>query len=212
MDLSERTAASTKEISILIKSLQKESDNAVRSMDLGLKRVEEGAELSHEAGTSLKKILGGANKSKDMISHIAAATVEQQKGSEQVKEAMENVNQIVMRIAQATLEQSKGSELIVEATEVMRDSTGHVKRATQEQSKGGRQIAGAIEKITTMTNFVNKATHEQAQGVSLIVVDIEDIKSLTGKYGTAAKGMHDAVDSLVHQTEILGEEIKKFKV
>ena len=212
MDLSERTAASTKEISLLIKSLQKESDNAVRSMELGLKRVEEGADLSEEAGASLKKILDGANKSKDMISHIASATVEQQRSSEQVKEAMESVNQIVMRIAQATLEQSKGSELIVQATEVMKDSTGHVKRATQEQSKGGRQIAGSIEKITTMTNFVNKATHEQAKGVDLVVVDIEEIQNLTGRYGEAAKGMRDSVDLLVHQTEILGEEIRKFKV
>lgn len=212
MDLSERTAASTKEISMLIKSLQKESDNAVRSMELGLKRVEEGADLSEEAGSSLKKILDGANKSKDMIGHIASATVEQQRASEQVKEAMESVNQIVMRIAQATLEQSKGSELIVQATEVMKDSTGHVKRATQEQSKGGRQIAGSIEKITTMTNFVNKATHEQAKGVELVVVDIDEIQNLTGKYGEAANGMQQSVDLLVHQTEILGEEIKKFKV
>ncbi|MDH3972792.1 MAG: methyl-accepting chemotaxis protein [Deltaproteobacteria bacterium] len=212
MDLSERTAASTKEISGLIKALQKESDNAVKSMELGLKRVEEGADLSQEAGASLEKILNGSIRSKDMISHIAAATVEQLKGSTQVKEAMENVNNIVMRIAQATYEQSKGSELIVNATEAMKDSTGHVKRATQEQSKGGRQITAAIEKITTMTNFVNRASQEQAQGVSLVVRDIEEIKRLTGEYGTAVSGMHDAVESLISQTEVLGNEIKKFKV
>lgn len=212
MDLSERTADSTKEIALLIKSLQKESDNAMRSMELGLKRVEEGADLSEEAGSSLKKILDSANKSKDMIGHIASATVEQQRSSEQVKEAMESVNQIVMRIAQATLEQSKGSELIVQSTEIMKDSTGHVKRATQEQSKGGRQIAGSIEKITTMTNFVNKATHEQAKGVELVVVDIDEIQKLTVNYGEAAKGMQSSVDLLVHQTEILGEEIRKFKI
>lgn len=212
MDLSERTAASTKEISALIKALQKESDNAVKSMELGLKRVEEGADLSQEAGTSLEKILNGAIRSKDMISHIAVATVEQLKGSNQVKEAMENVNNIVMKIAQATYEQSKGSELIVNAAEAMKDATGHVKRATQEQSKGGKQITAAIEKITTMTNFVNRASQEQAQGVSLVVRDIEEIKRLTSEYDTAVGGMHEAVEMLIDQTEILDNEIKKFKV
>ncbi len=212
MDLSERTAASTKEISTLIKSLQKESDNAVRSMDMGLKRVEEGADLSQEAGASLEKILNGAMKSKDMVGHIASATVEQLKGIDQVKGSMENVNNIVMRIVQATQEQSRGSELIVKATEMMKDATGHVKRATQEQSKGGKQITTAIEKITNMTNFVNSATQEQAGGVKHVVGDIEEIKKLAGAYGVAVKGMFEAVESLIAQTEILGEEIQNFKV
>ena len=211
-DLSERTAASTKEIASLIKAVQNESNNAVKSMEFGSQSVSEGVELSQEAGESLEKILLSAMKSKDMINHITKATTEQLKGSQQVKEAMENVNHLIMRIATATQEQSKGSELIIEATESMKDATDHVKRATQEQSKGGKQITEAIENITNMTNFVNGAIQEQADKVRLMVGSTDEIKDLSLQYRAVVNDMNAAVDSLVSHTEILSKEIEDFKV
>lgn len=211
-DLSERTASSTKEIASLIKAVQIESGNAVASMELGSKRVGEGVVLSEEAGTSLEKILQGALRSKDMVIHIAKAAAEQLKGSQQVKEAMENVNHLIMRIAMATQEQSKGSELIIKVTETMKDATSHVKRATQEQSRGGRQITEAIENITNMTSFVNRTTQEQSKGVSVVISNIEKIRKLSKEYGKAAESMNVAVGVLIEQSEILESEASKFKV
>lgn len=207
-DLSERTAMSTKEISTLIGALQSESTNAAKAMDQASKNVVIGVELSQEAGVSLEKILWSASKSKDMTNKIASATLEQSKGSNQVKEAMENVNQLITRVARATHEQSIGSEMIIQATESMRDATGHIQRATQEQSKGGKQITHAIENITNMTISVNIATREQSTGVGYIVESIENIKKLYEEYGTVINEMNETVNALVAQTEILNTEIK----
>src|SRR5213083_2229946 len=55
-DLAERTGASTKEISDLIRSVQDESKNVVVAMDRGVKKVEEGVRLGQEAESALKKI------------------------------------------------------------------------------------------------------------------------------------------------------------
>ncbi len=208
-ELSERTAMSTKEISTLIQSLQNEAVNAAKAMDQASENAVIGVGLAQEAGVSLEKILWSASKSKDMTIQIASATLEQSKGSSQVKEAMENVNHLIMRVAKATQEQSKGSEMIIQATESMKDATGHVKRATQEQSKGGKQITQAIENITNMTNFVNNATREQATGVGYIVESVENIKKLSEDYGTVIDEMNKTVNSLIAQTDLLKTEIKE---
>src|SRR5437870_7745307 len=49
-ELSERTAASTREIAGLIQSVQSEVANALASMSEGTKLVEHGVTLSHQAG------------------------------------------------------------------------------------------------------------------------------------------------------------------
>src|SRR6266699_998625 len=55
-ELAERTASSTKEIASLIRSVQEEVGNALRTMSSGSKLVEQGVDLSHEAGRALGRI------------------------------------------------------------------------------------------------------------------------------------------------------------
>src|SRR5213083_2777793 len=62
-ELSERTAASTREIAGLIRSVQEEVGNALRTMGEGTKLVERGVGLSHQAGKALNNILDSASKS-----------------------------------------------------------------------------------------------------------------------------------------------------
>src|SRR5438132_9104815 len=64
-ELSERTAASTREISALIRSVQEEVGNALRTMGEGTALVDQGVGLSHEAGKALNNILDSASKATD---------------------------------------------------------------------------------------------------------------------------------------------------
>ena len=54
-ELSARTASSTKEITKLIASVQKESKNAVDAMEDGTRRVEEGVRTVDELGDTLRR-------------------------------------------------------------------------------------------------------------------------------------------------------------
>jgi methyl-accepting chemotaxis protein len=53
------------------------------------------------------------------VGEIARATVEQARGSQMIKEAMEQVSDMVSQIANATTEQGRGSDLIMSAVERM---------------------------------------------------------------------------------------------
>src|SRR5512138_151522 len=70
-DLAERTGASTKEISELIRAVQDSSKMAMQAMDRGVRNVEEGVRLGQEAETALKKIQESSQKSTQMVKAIA---------------------------------------------------------------------------------------------------------------------------------------------
>ncbi|MBI5496520.1 MAG: methyl-accepting protein [Deltaproteobacteria bacterium] len=160
-DLAERTAASTKEIATLIKSVQDESRNAVESMQEGERNVEAGVGLSREADGALRKILDSAQKSTQMVKAIAQATVEQAKGSKVVADAVERIAKTVQQVAAATAEQARGSEQIMKSAERMKGITQHVERSTQEQSKGSKQVSKSIESIHETVGQIHKAHREQ---------------------------------------------------
>ena len=75
--LSNRTAASTRQIATIVRSIQEEIREVVASIGEGKARVEEGVEKSALARQRLEEIMRLAADSTDMISQIATATEEQ---------------------------------------------------------------------------------------------------------------------------------------
>jgi methyl-accepting chemotaxis protein len=210
--LAERTASSTKEIDTLIKTVQRDVGNAVQTMAGGSNAVEEGVQLSVQAGENLKKILDSARNSSDMAKEIAKATEEQAKGIRSINQAIEQIREMMMQITKATTEQKSGSEQIISAVENMREMTNYVNRAQMEQSKGSKQITMAIENVTEMVTHILKATGEQAKGSEQIVKIVEFFKEINQKNVDSVAEMNRALSLLLEQTSILKQEISIFKV
>jgi methyl-accepting chemotaxis protein len=196
-DLAERTAASTKEIATLIKSVQDESRNAVESMFEGERNVEAGVALSREADGALKKILDSAQKSTQMVKAIAQATVEQAKGSKVVADAVERIAKTVQQVAAATAEQARGSEQIMKSAERMKTITQHVERSTQEQAKGSKQVSRAIESIHEMVGQIHRSQREQHQVAEVTVA--------------GARKMRDGLGQVTRNAESLKAQARQLK-
>jgi methyl-accepting chemotaxis protein len=211
-DLAERTGASTKEISELIRSVQEESKNAVQAMERGVKAVEEGVRLGQEAEGALRKIQESSRKSTQMVSAIARATVEQSRGSKQVTMAINRIAETVQQIAAATAEQARGSEQIMKSAEKMKIITKHVERSSQEQSRGSKQITKAIESITEMVNHINRAQKDQTKGSEQVMSAVVQIKQVAEEQTTSVRELESAISELVNQAQVLGGEVKRFKL
>jgi methyl-accepting chemotaxis protein len=211
-NLADRTASSTKEITQLIGNVQSGSKDAVKSIKEGAKNVEEGVELSLEAGDALKKILESAGYSTEMARKIEHATVEQSNGVRLVTEAMERINMMVQQIARATHEQSKGSEKIMLSSEKMRDMTQRVKISTEEQARGSREITKAAENVTGRVEQIARGVDTQKQGTEVIVRSMGDIQRIASENVSLVSGMNKAVDTLTEQARLLKREMDKFRV
>ncbi len=209
-DLAERTAFSTKEISQMIESIQKEVGDAVNAMKDSSKNVIEGMNLSRDANNALNKILNSADKSAQMSKHIEKATKEQAKALHQVNKSVQSITDMVRQIAYATQEQTKGSGQIIDSVEKMRDISGQVRQAITEQTKGSKQINNAVESVNQKVHLIVRATQEQKIGSEQIVHSIEQIRDITLQNLDSFTEIKKTIDTLVDQADILKAEMKKF--
>lgn len=211
-DLAERTAASTKEISQLIRTVQEESQRSVKTVNLGMKTVEEGVHLAQRAGETLKKIYQSSQTTRMMSNEIAKATSEQVKGNRMITESIEKMATMVEEISKATGEQSQGSDQIMRAAQKMRDITIQVKNAIQEQAKGSKHITNATENTRDMVNYINTATQTQQKSTEQVVKSIENIKKISQHTIDSVSKLDRAVASLTGAAESLQMIVSRFKV
>ena len=211
-DLSERTASSTREITGLIRSVQDEVGNALRSMGVGTKLVEDGVSLSHEAGKALNNILESATKASGMGREIAAATREQATGSESVTRSVEKLQELVKQISNATSQQSQGSNHIMRAVESMREVTKYVRQAMGEQRSGSTMISAAAERMIDMIHEIFKAATNQAGESERIVATMEQVRAIAESNRSSANEMTQALHLLSDAIRSVDEEVKRFRV
>jgi methyl-accepting chemotaxis protein len=92
--LAERTSTATKEITGMIRSIQAETKSAVTAMQAGTKEVEQGVELTTQAGSSLHDIIQMSEQVGDMVTHIATAATEQSAATEQINGSIDQIAKI----------------------------------------------------------------------------------------------------------------------
>ncbi|MDH3891024.1 MAG: methyl-accepting chemotaxis protein [candidate division Zixibacteria bacterium] len=108
--LAERTGQATGEITSMIKGIQSETNEAVQSMETGVKEVDNGRELADKAGASLNEIVNVSERVMDMIQQIATASEQQSTAAEQISKNIENVASIVQDSAKGADQSSAAAE------------------------------------------------------------------------------------------------------
>ncbi|MBW4054033.1 MAG: methyl-accepting chemotaxis protein [Proteobacteria bacterium] len=92
--LAERTTRATKEIGEMIKAIQKETKDAVTSMEQSVSQVEQGTSHASESGRSLQEILDIINDVTEQISQIATAAEEQTATTREISSNVMNLNDL----------------------------------------------------------------------------------------------------------------------
>lgn len=108
--LAERTTKATKEIAVMIKQIQKDTSEAVLSMEAGTAEVEKGRELSNRAGKSLTSIISGAKETVDIVTQVAVASEEQSAAAEQISKSVEGINSVTEEATSGIQQIAKASE------------------------------------------------------------------------------------------------------
>jgi methyl-accepting chemotaxis protein len=142
--LAEKSAQSTKEISELIQSIQKEARKAVENMDRSTTIVNEGLELGGELNAALRKISNVVTEVYKFAQEIGAATNEQSHGSSQIARATTRLNEITHEINSAVEEQASGAQAVVKAMERMRE-------LVQQSTSGSTELAASSEQMSKMS-------------------------------------------------------------
>jgi len=184
--LAEKSAASTKEISDLIQSIQKEARKAVENMDRSTNIVNEGLSLGSDLSTALKKISNVVTEVYKFAQEIGAATNEQSHGSSQIAKATTRLNEITHEINSSVEEQASGAQAVVKAMEKMRElvqqsTSGSTQLAAsaEQMSKMSRSLLEAMDRFVLESGNGDRSGHRRAEG--------EAGRSAAGRYAVGAR-------------------------
>ena len=195
--LAERTAESTKEISVLIRS--------------SVERVKEGAGLADSSQKALDNIVSSVAQTNSLIKEINTATTEQKKSVLQVAAAMERLRDLSREISGMTTEQGKRRERAENVMQEVYDLSQNVSASTQEQARGADQVmqevanaASRAEEITVLTS----QQKERSQAVQKIMQDMSKVALTNAAGAQNSQKFSDKLVEVMNNYSILIEQFK----
>jgi methyl-accepting chemotaxis protein len=110
--LAERTTKATSEIGEMIKAIQKETQEAVKAMDVGVQEVEKGAVSSQKSGKALEEILERINEVTMQVNQIATAAEQQTATTGEVTSNIQQITEVVQQTARGADETASAAALL----------------------------------------------------------------------------------------------------
>lgn len=132
--LAERTSSATKEIAKMISKIQKDTGEAVYSMEQGRKETANGIELADKAGLALKEIEDTFKQVMEKVTEIAEASRAQSAVSSKLSKNVEKINTL-------SQETANGMNLISQHVEDFKDLTDRLRSLNSQflLSEGEKQ-------------------------------------------------------------------------
>ena len=104
--LAERAGNATKQIEGLVNTIQADTNEAVKSMELSTAGVVNGAAMAEDAGVALKEIESVSNELSHLIKGISDSTKQQSKVALSVSDTMNIIQEITLQTSEGTEETS----------------------------------------------------------------------------------------------------------
>ncbi len=122
--LAERTTKATKEITVMIKTIQNETEKAINSMSNGTSKVENGKILANKAGKALIEIITSTERVSDVITQVAAAAEEQSRASDEISRSIETINSVTQETSSGVSQIATAVDDLSKLTLRLQDTLG----------------------------------------------------------------------------------------
>ncbi|MCC7073010.1 MAG: hypothetical protein IT383_16935 [Deltaproteobacteria bacterium] len=187
--LAERTAASTREITVVVQGLKTEATRAVEVIERGESAVDAGAALSEEAARALEQIVGSAQEAATQMGVIETVIREQAGRARMVGGAMSEVMRLVGEAARATDEHGQAAGQIEAATRRLTALGPELEQKSKAQADAARAARAAIAQISEMARRLATVQGDQTRVSEATLRAVEDIQR-------AQRGQDDALRTL----------------
>jgi len=210
--LSDRTAASTKEISSIIKTIQSEIADAVKAINSSMNRAGESHTLVYKSGEDMSRALEVSRTSAAMAEAIERATEEQAKGLKQIAIAVENIRKMMEHTAKATQEQQKGTAHPLESVSDVKDAADIVKRGAEEEAAGIKAVSMNLELADERIKQVGEATSSYQKVNDSTAAAMEQMRAIGMTTIKDVEEVSISLTTLFNEIELLKKEMSAFKV
>jgi PAS domain S-box-containing protein len=125
--LAERSARATRDVGNLIKTIQKETSEALTAMDIGMKEVKGGSLLAGQASRALQFITSAVRQSSELIEEISAASEEQARVTSNLATAMQTISSITLETSAGAHETAQTIQSMVGLSEQLNKAISQFK-------------------------------------------------------------------------------------
>lgn len=125
--LAERTTKATREIGVMIKTIQDETRKAVAAMEEGVTEVEKGTESSSKSGEALRQILSQINDVAMQISQIATAAEQQTRTTGEITQNLQEITAAVQQASHGATETASAAAALSRQADNVSRLIGHFK-------------------------------------------------------------------------------------
>ncbi|MGY4491156.1 methyl-accepting chemotaxis protein [Pseudomonas sp. TE3610] len=133
--LAERSSSATRQIEMLVRAIQADTNEAVISMEQTTFEVVRGARLAHDAGVALEEIEGVSEDLAALIQTISAAAQQQTSSAGQISHTMSVIQQITEQTSSGTTTTAESiGNLAQMASEMRRSVSGFTLPKAREPS------------------------------------------------------------------------------
>jgi methyl-accepting chemotaxis protein len=120
--LAERTQKATKEISLMIKTIQQEMTAAVKGMNEGTTLVQQGEKLVGQTTQALEQIINRTSKVSDLMSQVASASDVQATTSNEMARSMETMSAVVEQATRGVQDIAMSIEQLLRQTDTLQQT------------------------------------------------------------------------------------------
>jgi methyl-accepting chemotaxis protein len=128
--LAERTTRATREISEMIKSIQKETHGAVTAMNEGVSEVEKGTMEASRSGEALQEILSQIETVTTQVNQIATAAEEQTATTGEITSNIQQITDVVTETARGAQESAVAANQLTSLAHELKSLVGQFQFAT----------------------------------------------------------------------------------
>ncbi len=146
--LAEKSAGATKEITDLVKGIQRTVGEAVQAMNESAGEVESGVTLANQSGQALVSLLQASEGSQRTGEEIAAAAEKMGGLANQLVAAMDTVSAVVEENTAATEEMAAGSSEVTQSIENIASVSEENSAAVEEVSASAEEMNAQVEEVT----------------------------------------------------------------
>jgi PAS domain S-box-containing protein len=125
--LAERSARATRDVGNLIKTIQKETSEALTAMDVGMREVKGGSQLAGQASKALQYISAAVRQSSELIEEISAASEEQARVTSNLATAMQTISSITLETSAGAHETAQTIQSMVGLSEQLNKAISQFK-------------------------------------------------------------------------------------
>lgn len=133
--LAERSSHATKQIEMLVHTIQNDTNETVRSMEQTTSEVVQGAHLAQDAGVALEKIENVSLHLADLIQTISDEAEQQYKTASKISRTMGVIQEITTQTTSGTLVTANSIGQLAELAIALRDSVAGFKLPIQEDEE-----------------------------------------------------------------------------